>query len=274
MCFYIPVAESYFGVEGIFPYENYIEQMKYYGFLIYPFSIPYLSKIFLLAVILFATMYLFAIWGRISGILLFLSLIILKLRNGFILDGSDNVIQVILPFLILSDNLNYFRYFERKKLTLISKLLSRYSIIFTYGFMLQVCYVYFFTALAKHEGELWRNGTATYYTMRVRDFMATDWNITLTENHYFVIVTTYFTLLWEFAFPFLIWFKKTKFYIMIGGIFLHIGIWVFMRIDNFSWVMISTYFAFITNQEYLKIGQYIKSSLDKANFHQLKSILK
>ncbi|MDO4229874.1 MAG: DCC1-like thiol-disulfide oxidoreductase family protein, partial [Capnocytophaga sp.] len=54
----------------------------------------------------------------------------------------------------------------------------------------------------------------------------------------------------EIAFPFLVWFKQTKFWIFLGGVFLHIGIWIFMRIDNFSWVMLSTYFVFITNEEF------------------------
>lgn len=82
------------------------------------------------------------------------------------LDGSDNVIQVLLPFIILSDNLEHFRYFKRKT-NIISKILSYYSPVFTYALMIQVCFVYLFTALAKNEGELWRNGTAVYYTMRV-----------------------------------------------------------------------------------------------------------
>lgn len=130
--------------------------------------------------------------------------------------------------------------------------------------MIQVCFVYLFTGLAKHEGELWRNGTAVYYTMRVRDFMATNWNIPLTTNHYFVVILTYFTMFWELAFPFLVWFKKTKFWIFLGGIFLHIGIWFFMRIDNFSWVMLATYFVFITNEEFFsfqikKLQVYIDS---------------
>ena len=132
--------------------------------------------------------------------------------------------------------------------------------------MIQVCFVYLFTGLAKHEGELWRNGTAVYYTMRVKDFMATRWNIPLTENHYFVVLSTYFTMFLEMAFPFLIWFRKTKYYIMIGGIILHVGIWVFMRIDNFSWVMLATYFIFITNSEYLYAFEKIKN-------HKVKKII-
>lgn len=205
----------------------------------------------MILIIILAISYLFAFGGRIVGVILFLLIINLKIRNGFILDGSDNVIQVVFPFLILSDNLKRFRFFETNLIaTNFSKLISS---IFVFGIMIQVCFVYLFKALAKLQGELWLNGTAIYYTMRVKDFMATDWNIPLTENHYFVVLGTYFTIFWELAFPFLIWFRKTKYYILFFGVVLHVGIWIFMRIDNFSWVMISTYFVFISDEEYSNI---------------------
>ena len=47
---------------------------------------------------------------RLTGILLFLAVIVLKIRNELILDGSDNVIQVTLPFLILADSYRHFTY--------------------------------------------------------------------------------------------------------------------------------------------------------------------
>jgi len=62
MCFYLPLAEDYFGLNGIFPYENYIEQMNFYGlkFLTYPFHIPHFPFIFILTVIILATLYMLA----------------------------------------------------------------------------------------------------------------------------------------------------------------------------------------------------------------------
>ncbi|MFM7430668.1 MAG: HTTM domain-containing protein [Flammeovirgaceae bacterium] len=127
--------------------------------------------------------------------------------------------------------------------------------------MIQICYVYFFTALAKLQGALWLNGTAIYYTMRVDEFRATDWNISLTKNHYFVVLSTYFTLFWELSFSFLIWFRQTKVLIIFFGVILHIGIWIFMRIDNFSWIMIGSYAIFISNDDYLRLKSLILQKL-------------
>jgi hypothetical protein len=260
MCFYLPMADELFGLNSIFPFESYMAMMDLHGlsYLTYPFHISLLPQLYLLLIILLATLYMVAIGGRLIGALLYVSIIILKIRNGFILDGSDNVIQVTLPFLILADNLSHFRFFKREIAT--TSLISKLSPIAAYGLMVQVCFVYFFTGLAKSQGELWLNGTAVYYTMRVRDFMATSWNIPLTENHYFVVTSTYFTLLFEMAFPFLIWFRQTKFFVILGGILLHLGIWTFMRIDNFSWVMITSYFVFVSDREYETAGAWLKSN--------------
>ncbi len=259
MCFYLPMSSDLFGIDAIFPYQSYIELMRQYhlDFLSYPFNINYAPQIFLYLIIVLATLYMFGVFGRIIGVFLFISLIILKFRNGFILDGSDNVIQVILPWLILADNLRYFRLLDsNENQSFLDKPMQKISKIATIGFLVQIACVYFFTAFAKLQGSLWLNGTAVYYTMRVQDFKATDWNIPLTRNFYFVVISTYFTMFWELSFPFLVWFKQTRLWIIFFGILLHIGIFIFMRIDNFSWIMIASYFVFFTNEEYHQLQRF------------------
>ena len=97
---------------------------------------------------------------------------------------------------------------------------------------------------------MWLNGMATYHTMRGEEFRQTTWNIPLTSNHYFVVLSTYFTVIGELSFAFLVWFRKTRLLVLVCGAALHVGIRFFMRIGNFSWIMIGSYFAFVTNQEY------------------------
>ena len=159
--------------------------------------------------------------------------------------------------------MNYFNFkFPRLPLYFRS-FSSELSYVSFIALLVQVCFVYFFTGLAKIQGDLWLNGTAVYYVMRVDEFRHTSFNIPLTENHYFVVFSTYLTWLWELSFIFLVWFKKTKFYILIIGCLLHIGIWIFMRIDNFSLIMIGTYFMFVTNNEYLLFFKRINRMVSK-----------
>lgn len=263
MIFFFPMANSLFGPHAIFPYEDYVKLMdnSHLDYITYPFISPELTQVFVVFVFITACCFLFGIFKRMAGIILFLLLLIMKLRNGFILDGSDNVIEVTLPFLILSDSFDYFTYpigwIKIKWNEKIKPILQSIKSIATAGLLIQVAFVYFFTALAKLQGKLWLNGTAVYYTMRVDEFRASSWNISLTENHYFVVFSTYFTLIWELAFPFLVWFAPTRLWILLGGILLHTGIFIFMRIDNFSWIMIATYFIFIPNTDYQRFFAWL-----------------
>jgi hypothetical protein len=262
--FYLPMADALFGGNAIYDLSLYALDMRISGIgaLTYPFQQPGASQLFLLVTAVAAGCFVLAIGGRVVGVVLYFLVIILKLRNGLILDGSDNVIQVTLPFLIAAQSYNYFR-LQPKRIALLrspiwSQLYQPVATAAAYGLMVQVCFVYFFTGLEKMQGELWQNGTATYYTMRVEEFRATEWNIWLTRNHFFVVLTTYSTVLWEQAFAFLVWFQRTKFFVLGLGVLLHVGIWVFMRIDNFSWIMIGTYFVFVTDTEYSVISQWVR----------------
>ena len=272
MIFYFPMAEELFGPDAIFPYADYklLMESNGVGFLTYPFANEFATKFFIALTGIVAFLFLFAIFRQISGIILFFMLFILKVRNGFILDGSDNVIEVTLPFLVFADSYSYFKYDIPLRIlpnvgALMNKIamfISRFAIV---GLLIQICFVYFFTALAKLQGALWLNGTAIYYTMRVDEFRATDWNIPLTRNHYFVVLSTYFTLIWELSFAFLVWFRQTKFILLLLGVILHLGIWIFMRIDNFSWIMIGSYFVFINDSEFLEFREFARKMFSKTD---------
>ncbi|SHK80123.1 HTTM domain-containing protein [Hymenobacter psychrotolerans] len=268
MIFYLPMADDLLGAEAIVDYDMYVGLMHAYGLeaLLYPFHVAYAPQAFVLLTFVVAFLVFFGVFGRASALVLWLLLLVFKQRNGFILDGSDNVIEVTLPFLILADAYRYNRLgptWQWRWPAALSKagnLMMRYAAL---ALLIQICYVYFFTALAKLQGDLWLNGTATYYTMRVDEFRQTDWNIPLTQNHYFVVLSTYFTILWELSFAFLIWFRPTKWPVIVGGVLLHMGIWYFMRIDNFSWIMIGSYAMFITNLHYVKILAYARRLLPR-----------
>jgi hypothetical protein len=255
--FYLPMADDLFGENGIVPYSIYEIETKghFLKWAMFPFKYNFAPQIFLIFTLVCATFYLFAKWKFIFGVLLFYCIMMLKQRNGFILDGSDNVIQVTLPFLILAE-----AFPQKYGSNMFQTIQNNLNVdLFANALKIQVCFVYFFTSIAKMQGELWLNGTAIFYTMRVDEFNATPYNITLTENHYFVVISTYFTILFEICFPFLIWFKQTKYYIIFAGVLLHVGIWVFMRIDNFSWIMIGTYFIFINDEEYASLLNYLQN---------------
>lgn len=254
---YMPYAEDFFGGNGLYPSSRYHQALirDHVTFLKYPFYIPVMSKIYLISGIVISCLLLLGIFGRVMCLLLFVYLVNLQLRNPFIFDGSDNVIQVTLPFLAFCDAFKYrirIFNFKLKNLFLITvaEQVRKYALI---GFLIQICMIYLFTGLGKIHSDLWFNGTATYYALRTNRYMAGSLNYFLTENLYFVVINTYLILLFEISFSFLIWFRKTKWFVIGFGFIFHAGIWFLMKIDVFPWIMIASYFVFVTDEEYRQI---------------------
>ncbi|RDV10707.1 hypothetical protein DXT99_26090 [Pontibacter diazotrophicus] len=74
---------------------------------------------------------------------------------------------------------------------------------------------------------------------------------------------TYFTLVFEIAFPMLIWFNRFKLPLMACGVLLHIGIFLLMRIDGFSIPMLLCYIALVPDSDIIRIRTYFTR---KVNF--------
>lgn len=248
-----------FDKNGIVSYETYLDIINYYNFNLLNIDFTNKNKviIFLSIGILFSVFFMIGILQRISVIILYLLLFIFKIRNIYLLDGADNVISVILPFFLFINTYSLISKYEiiknkilcKFRLYKINNLLSYY---FSLAIMVQICIIYFFAGLHKLQGDVWRNGTALYYVLNSNDFSPTIFNQYITKSLFIVKLLTWFTIFFQLTFPFFVWFKKSqKLYILLGVI-LHIGIFFMMKIDNFSFILISCYSIFLSNSIYNK----------------------
>jgi len=261
-------ADYLFGPNAIVPYSMYHNILKLYNinFLEFNFNSLLLTRLYLLAGIGAGLAFLIGIRKVFFGLVLFVCLLLLKMRNIFILDGGDNLMQILLPFLAVSDSLPLL---DTKKPTLSASDKSpsvRHTLaqLGNYGVMIEICYVYFFAFLHKLPGPLWLDGSATYYVMRTAEFQGTPLNIWLTQHALFVKFTTYSTLVWECLFPFLIWTKGTiKYALLVFSVLMHVGILIFMRIDNYSLVILASYCAFVTDSEFIALNNFYHSTRAK-----------
>ena len=64
-----------------------------------------------------------------------------------------------------------------------------------------------------------------------------------------IVFLTWMTLLFEMAFPLLVWFKKLRPWMILWGIAFHVGIDALMVIPVFSAIMIVSYAVFLTDDE-------------------------
>lgn len=259
MFLYFPYSELLFGQNGIASYARYLAQLQDYGleFLKYPFDEQWSARIYLWGVILLSFLYSLGIGKWFTGLALYLALLNLQMRNHLVLDGSDNVIIVTLPLLILAESYRFFSYnwpsfsFERQ---LLAKHIRQ---AFTVLIILQICIIYFVTGVVKAGADVWQSGLANYYILQLDEFMGSKWNLLLVKNELFVKSTTYMTLVFEILFPLAILHKTTRYIWLSIGVIFHIGIWVLMKIDVFPWIMIATYFIFITDLEYRRFNAWL-----------------
>jgi len=77
-----------------------------------------------------------------------------------------------------------------------------------------------------------------------------------------VTLGTYFTLAFELLFPILIWYKKHRLWLLISGVFLHLGIYVTMMIFDFEIYFVAIYGFFISNAFWLMAKDRIGERLD------------
>lgn len=233
--------------------EKMITKMPYLreGFIL---DIPLIIQIVLVLTILFA----FGIGKNITSMLLFSSWVLISDMFAEIGNGGDNLLFFILLYLPFTNSYKYFsfsKYKERRILNFVSNLA-------VYSIMIHLCLAYFISGIHKAHSDVWFNGVATYYILNLERFIS-PLNHLISKNAFYIVCSTYFTIMFELLFPFLIWFKQTRKVFLISGIFLHLSIYFLMMIYDFEILFISIYGFFITDSYYLKIINKVKNKFPK-----------
>lgn len=115
-----------------------------------------------------------------------------------------------------------------------------------------MCIVYFIAGIAKLQGNTWWDGTATWLTMNSPLFnegldlnWMTDQRMGEWFWYYLCFFSTYMTLAFEISFPFLVWNRYLRPWLLFMAFALHGGIALFMGLGAFGIVMLAGCMAFI-----------------------------
>ncbi|MGF1579489.1 MAG: HTTM domain-containing protein [Gemmataceae bacterium] len=128
---------------------------------------------------------------------------------------------------------------------------------------IQLSMIYFTTGLAKlvpsaWDGTWW-DGTSLHYVLN--DTTMGRWSYAqLPLPFWFTALLTYIIVWWEALFIPLVIFKYTRYWALIFGILLHIGIYVTLDVGWFSWYMIAFYGAWIPDSFWKKWSPYRTTS--------------
>lgn len=129
----------------------------------------------------------------------------------------------------------------------------------------QVCAIYVSGGLYKAGGDPWAHGWAIYHPLQTAQFGT--WPVLsdlMTAWGPLVVVMTWGSMMFQIAFPFLLFNRYTKIVALLGILSFHIAIGVLMGLPWFSLTMIAVDAIFIRDRSYQKLGSwlgFIKRSL-------------
>jgi hypothetical protein len=188
-------------------------------------------------------------------------------RNQDVLEGGDNLAQILIIFMIFTVSNAYFapgarkrreRMLDRETPSLATAVhnLAAYLLVF------QVCVLYFMAGYWKVTGEQWQDGVAMYYISHVNGFALSSIYAAAMSNAFIGTAITYFTVFTELAFPFAVlsaraWVRKVVILAIEG---MHVGIMVFMGLVCFGLLMLGADSVCLRDEDYRTLQRYAMSA--------------
>jgi hypothetical protein len=113
-----------------------------------------------------------------------------------------------------------------------------------WALIVQVCIVYFYSALAKWNDADWVSGEAIHLVNQARHY--SNWFLVRNASsvHAISVFLTYFVLLYQSAFPLFVFLPRVKKYFLHLGVLMHLYISFVMGLFFFGLIMALTYVLF------------------------------
>lgn len=193
--------------------------------------------------------YSFFVWGALISLVYLLSspkslialvlyyFLIINLHNKayVILDGGNNLQELLLVysvFMALGFTLGSSRIGISLRNTAL--LISR----------LQICFLYLTACLSKFTGPMWQKGVGLYYSLSLSNYSNPFLSNFILDSDWLLVLGNYYTLVFQLLFSFFIWNYKTRNWIIVMGMFLHLQISIVMGLFFFGMMMITSYSLF------------------------------
>ena len=184
-------------------------------------------------------------------------------RNPTFVYGVDQIVMCLLLILCLAPigralSLDRVRAVRAAKLRNLEAVLPPYASPWAGAckrlMQIQMAVLFFYSGLAKVRGDDWWHGDALWLVFTMNEYYNRVLLDVLASNYWLVNLATYGTILVEIAFPFLIWQRRTRPYMLAAAIFLHVQIAVFMGMPYFSFVMIMGHMSFLRPTWLTRLG--------------------
>ncbi len=187
---------------------------------------------------------------RIVSVLLYLALLSIHHRNIPTNCGPDILVLLLVFYLMFSPCGAAYsldaRRIARKRGTIAEPLIIPWA---QRLIQLQLCLVYFNTAMLKCNGVYWFQGTALHYVLNNDE--VTRFNFTwLSAYPVLLNLLSHSSLFLEFALPFLIWFRPTRRLVIFSGLAFHGSICLMINVPIFGELTMACYLTFLSPEEF------------------------
>ena len=126
---------------------------------------------------------------------------------------------------------------------------------------IQMAVLFFYSAADKLRIEEWWNGDAVWLALATYEFYHPFVLHVLARHFWLANIATFATILIELAFPFLIWQRRTRPYLLAAAIFLHLMFAVLLRLIYFSFVMTIGHMSFVYPEWLHRLGAWWKRKM-------------
>lgn len=260
--------ETFWGIDGLFSMESALRYSHPYRFSLFELLPPDARVPILLALVnlVAALGVFFGLFTRTSIALAFFTLLSFHNRNVFILNSSDIVIRnfvFLLFFTPCADLYSLDRWIGVKRGT-VPRIPVEKSPWALRLMQIQFSLIYIATVMFKMKGTMWADGTAVYIATRLDEFVRMP--LELLNNLLIVKFLTWSTLVVEFALGTLVWIKELRYWVLLAGMGLHLGIEVTMNIPMFEWVMIFSMLCMVDSRD---IQSWLRSAKEGRLFERI-----
>lgn len=269
-----PDLLTWFGPHGVLSMDTTRSFLNLPGFNI--FNMPRFSFFFVLpnsdqtVIVLFCLIVVFALFvtiglfTRVSLVAVFLLLLSFDHRNLLMMNGADTLLKLFALILVFSPAGAMFSldYLIRKRQgkAPADPWQIRSSMWTERLLQLQVAAVYCQSFGFKIIGEHWQDGTAIYYVSKLEE--VARFPVPFLFDHLWTCrLLTWGTLLVELALWTLVWFKGVRYYVLLAGVALHLGIDWALNLPVFEYVMIASFINFVDPSDLKRALDFLTSKL-------------
>jgi predicted DCC family thiol-disulfide oxidoreductase YuxK len=184
-------------------------------------------------------------------------------RNPMLFYGVDKILASLLFILCLAPigramSLDRVRAVRAVKRNDLDATLPPYSSAWTGActrlMQIQMATLFFYSGISKLGGDDWWYGDAVWFVFTTDEHYNRVILDIFASQYWLVNVATYGTILIELAFPFLIWQRSTRPYLLALALFLHSQFALLMGLFYFSFVMMMGHMSFVRPEWLTRLG--------------------